>query len=134
MHAREANIYRFKTDPKCKIFLIHPKSGGAGLNLTEANHVILVEAWWNSVVPNQALSRSWRFGQIRQVTVHRLWIKESIEMAMQEMVERKNEITAEYLGLSSEDEEFLENQKHEKMDKTTVERILFSDEIKCYTE
>ena len=41
--ARSAEIERFKADPKCNVFLISIKAGGLGLNLTEADRVVIME-------------------------------------------------------------------------------------------
>ena len=38
-----------------------------GLNLTEANHVIHFDRWWNPAVENQATDRVFRIGQKKNV-------------------------------------------------------------------
>lgn len=60
-------------------FLISLLTGGTGLNLTEADYVILLDPWWNSAVEEQAISRSHRHGQIHPVTVCRFIMRGSIE-------------------------------------------------------
>ena len=49
-----------------RVYSLHgaiAKSGGVGLNLTEANHVIHFDRWWNPAVENQATDRAFRIGQ-----------------------------------------------------------------------
>jgi SNF2 family DNA or RNA helicase len=40
---RGAQVERFQKDAKCKVFLISLKAGGYGLNLTAADHVMLMD-------------------------------------------------------------------------------------------
>ena len=41
-------------------FLIQLKTGGSGLNLTHADHVFLLDPWWNPAAEEQAIARSHR--------------------------------------------------------------------------
>ena len=52
--------------------LISLKAGGTGLNLTAADHVFLLDPWWNPAVEAQAADRAHRIGQERPVMVYRL--------------------------------------------------------------
>jgi len=52
---------RFKTTD-LKVLMISIKSGGCGLNLIEANHVIIFDPCWNPAVEDQAIDRVHRFG------------------------------------------------------------------------
>ena len=52
--------------------LLSLKAGGTGLNLTAADHVFLLDPWWNPAVEDQAADRAHRIGQDRPVLVHRL--------------------------------------------------------------
>jgi SNF2 family DNA or RNA helicase len=61
------------------LFLISLKAGGAGLNLTAADTVILCDPWWNPAAEAQAMDRAHRPGQSRPVTVVRLMAEGTIE-------------------------------------------------------
>jgi len=61
------------------VFLISLKAGGVGLNLVAANHVFLVDPWWNPAVEEQAIQRVHRIGQTKDVFVTRLICNKSIE-------------------------------------------------------
>jgi DNA repair protein RAD5 len=76
---REAVLKEFSTTPKRMLILISLRAGGVGLNLVAANHVWLLDCWWNSSTEDQAVDRVHRLGQTRQVYVHRFIIDESIE-------------------------------------------------------
>ena len=43
--------------------LLSLKAGGTGLTLTAADHVFLVDPWWNPAVEDQAADRAHRIGQ-----------------------------------------------------------------------
>ena len=76
---REQVIQGFKEDDKLLPFLISLKSGGFGLNLTEAGYVFILDPWWNPAAEMQALSRAHRIGQDKKVFVYRFISKDSIE-------------------------------------------------------
>lgn len=53
LNARQAAIQLFRTRTKCRLFLISLNAGSTGLNLTIANHVFLLDSWWNPAVEDQ---------------------------------------------------------------------------------
>jgi SNF2 family DNA or RNA helicase len=61
------------------VFLISLKAGGTGLNLTGADHVFLLDPWWNPAVEAQAIDRVHRIGQARPVTAYRLVAEDTVE-------------------------------------------------------
>jgi SNF2 family DNA or RNA helicase len=83
----------FKNDPETQVLLINLKSGSCGLNLTEANHVIIMEPYWNDSEYQQAINRAYRIGQTKEVHVYNISIKNSIELWLRNMQELKNKIS-----------------------------------------
>ncbi|HEY3451259.1 MAG TPA: DEAD/DEAH box helicase [Myxococcales bacterium] len=69
---RAGVVARFQADDGPPVMLVSLKAGGAGLNLTAADHVFLVDPWWNPAVEDQAADRAHRIGQERPVMVHRM--------------------------------------------------------------
>ncbi|MGZ4575826.1 MAG: DEAD/DEAH box helicase, partial [Mycobacteriaceae bacterium] len=61
------------------VFLISLKAGGFGLNLTEADYCFLLDPWWNPATEAQAVDRTHRIGQTKNVMVYRLIAKDTIE-------------------------------------------------------
>jgi SNF2 family DNA or RNA helicase len=61
------------------VFLISLKAGGFGLNLTEADYCFILDPWWNPAAEAQAVDRTHRIGQTRNVMVYRLIAKATIE-------------------------------------------------------
>ena len=60
-------------------------AAGTGINLTRANHVFLMDTWWNSAAENQAMDWCHRIGQKRSVRVVRFVMEGSIEERMVEI-------------------------------------------------
>jgi len=81
-------LRRFK-DGKDPVFLISLKAGGFGLNLTEADYCFLLDTWWNPATEAQAIDRTHRIGQTRNVMVYRLIAKDTIEEKVMALKARK---------------------------------------------
>jgi SNF2 family DNA or RNA helicase len=73
-------------------------AGGTGLNLTAADHVFLLDPWWNPAVEDQAADRAHRIGQDRPVMVYRLVAKDTVEEKILALQERKRSIADAALG------------------------------------
>jgi superfamily II DNA or RNA helicase len=74
------------------VFLISLKAGGFGLNLTEADYCFLLDPWWNPATEAQAVDRTHRIGQTRNVMVYRLIAKDTIEEKVMALKQRKAEL------------------------------------------
>ncbi|MCP4488041.1 MAG: DEAD/DEAH box helicase [Gammaproteobacteria bacterium] len=85
---RDEAIQRF-SQGEVNLFLISLKAGGTGLNLTEADTVIIYDPWWNPAVESQAIDRAHRIGQDKPVFVYKLVTANSIEERMLAMQARK---------------------------------------------
>ncbi|WP_432362596.1 SNF2 helicase associated domain-containing protein [Sporosarcina sp. UB5] len=79
------------------VFLISLKAGGAGLNLTGADTVILYDLWWNPAVEEQAADRAHRMGQQQNVHVIKLVARGTIEDKMNELQEKKRNLIEEII-------------------------------------
>ena len=97
------------------------KVGAYGMNLQTANHVIPVDPWWNYIVEQQAEGRAWRDGQIRQVNIHRIIMKGTIEEQIRAIAIAKNQNSQFYYGKSSINDFY----KLPSLDKETLGKILF---------
>lgn len=63
-------LQRFKATSGFKSIIISPRSGGAGLNIVEANHVIHYTREWNPAIERQATDRAHRLGQKKEVNIY----------------------------------------------------------------
>jgi len=85
---RDEAIERFRSGA-ADVFLISLKAGGVGLNLTEADTVILYDPWWNPAVENQAADRAHRIGQDKPVFVYKLITEGTVEEKILALQARK---------------------------------------------
>ena len=72
--------------------LISLKAGGVGLTLTAADHVFIMDPWWNPSVEDQAADRAHRIGQQNPVLIHRLVAHDSIEEKILLLQEKKKDL------------------------------------------
>ena len=87
-------IQKFKSDDHVVALLCSSRVGGEGLTLTEANHVLFINEWWNPSANDQARDRVVRFGQERAVHVHRFRCQGTIEEVLDQILARKSEAFA----------------------------------------
>jgi len=82
-------VKQFQEDPKTRVFLISIKAGGVGLNLTEADYVFILDPWWNPAVEQQAIDRTHRIGQTKNVFIYKFITKDSVEEKIVALQQRK---------------------------------------------
>ena len=112
---REKAIRAFQENNSCRVFLISLKAGGVGLNLTAADYVYIVDPWWNPAVEQQAIDRTHRIGQTKNIFAYRMICKDSIEDKILQLQERKRLLAKDLIAdddgfvksLSREDVEYL---------------------------
>ena len=85
-------VNQFQTEPDCRLFLISLKAGGLGLNLTAAEYVYLLDPWWNPAVEAQAIDRTHRIGQTRNVFAYRIIARDTVEEKVLELQQTKREL------------------------------------------
>ena len=88
----------FQADDGPPVFLISLKAGGTGLNLTAADHVFLVDPWWNPAVEDQAADRAHRIGQDRPVIVYRLVAEDTVEERILKLQDKKRALAEAAVG------------------------------------
>ncbi len=98
---RTAYLQSFRTDSSFRVLLLPYKVGSEGLNITEASKVILVEPWWNDAVHKQAIGRSFRMGQSKEVTAYYLNNNETVESRVLSICNSKNVMSDSYLGTTT---------------------------------
>jgi superfamily II DNA or RNA helicase len=89
---RQAVVEQFQAPDGPAVMLLSLKAGGTGLNLTQADHVFLLDLWWNPAVEEQAADRAHRIGQQRPVMVYRLVAKDTVEERILALQDQKREI------------------------------------------
>ncbi len=94
---RALRVKQFQEDEQVPFFVLSLKAGGTGLNLTAASHVIHFDRWWNPAVENQATDRAFRIGQKKNVLVHKLICRGTIEERIDEMLASKQGLAQQLL-------------------------------------
>jgi superfamily II DNA or RNA helicase len=89
---REGLVGEFQSSSGPPVMLVSLKAGGTGLNLTQADHVFLLDPWWNPMVEDQAADRAHRIGQTRPVMVYRMVAKDTVDEGILRLQQRKRAI------------------------------------------
>jgi non-specific serine/threonine protein kinase len=95
---REKAIQNFQNNDECRVFLISLKAGGVGLNLTAADYVYIVDPWWNPAVEQQAIDRTHRIGQTKNIFAYRMICIDTIEDKILQLQERKRKLASELIA------------------------------------
>ena len=112
---RAGLVKEFQKEDGPPFFVLSLKAGGTGLNLTEASHVIHFDRWWNPAVESQATDRAYRIGQQKNVLVHKLVCRGTIEERIDALVEAKRGLSQEILGGAAGGEAWLTEMKSDEL-------------------
>ena len=112
---RQTAIESFQNNDEVRVFLISLKAGGVGLNLTAADYVYIVDPWWNPAVEQQAIDRTHRIGQTKNIFAYRMICKDTIEDKIIQLQEKKRALAKDIISddatfvkaLTREDVEYL---------------------------
>lgn len=112
---RQTAIDSFQNNDEVRVFLISLKAGGVGLNLTAADYVYIVDPWWNPAVEQQAIDRTHRIGQNKNIFAYRMICKDTIEDKILQLQEKKRALAKDIISddtsfvktLTKEDVEYL---------------------------
>ena len=85
-------VKEFQSNKDIKLFLISIKAGGVGLNLTEADYVFILDPWWNPAVEQQAIDRTHRIGQNKNVFIYKFITKDTVEEKILALQNRKRKV------------------------------------------
>ncbi len=99
---RRALVDDFQREDGPPFFVVSLEAGGTGLDLTEASHVIHFDRWWSPAVEDQATDRAFRIGQKRNVLVHTLVCRGTVEERIDALIEGKRALSRELLEGSGE--------------------------------
>ncbi|MBS1758647.1 MAG: SNF2 helicase associated domain-containing protein [Bacteroidetes bacterium] len=110
---REKAIQSFQNNDEVRVFLISLKAGGVGLNLTAADYVYIVDPWWNPAVEQQAIDRTHRIGQTKNIFAYRMICKDTIEDKILQLQEKKRALAKDII---SDDESFVKSLTREDVE------------------
>ncbi|MFD6068781.1 DEAD/DEAH box helicase, partial [Amycolatopsis lurida] len=99
---RDSIVEHFQSGEGPPILLASLKTGGAGLTLTAATHVLHLDRWWNPAVEEQATDRAFRIGQRHSVQVRKFVCPGTIEERIDAVITKK-EALADLVVTDGED-------------------------------
>ncbi|MEO5675240.1 MAG: DEAD/DEAH box helicase [Chitinophagales bacterium] len=91
-------VKEFQRNDDLKLFLISLKAGGLGLNLTAADYVYLVDPWWNPAVEQQAIDRTHRIGQAKNIFAYKMICKNTVEEKILTLQQKKKALSSELIA------------------------------------
>lgn len=102
-------------DDPVNLFMISLKAGNTGLTLTAADYVFLFDPWWNNAVEDQAIDRTHRIGQTKNVFAYKMICKDTIEEKILTLQQKKKKLSEDLVSaennfvksLTEEDVEYL---------------------------
>ena len=83
---------------KVNLFLISLKAGNTGLTLTSADYVFLFDPWWNTAVEAQAIDRTHRIGQTKNVFAYKMICKDTIEEKIINLQQKKKKLSEDLVA------------------------------------
>ncbi|KAI8408361.1 hypothetical protein FOFC_11303 [Fusarium oxysporum] len=89
---RNVAAQNFRERKDTKVMLVSLRAGNAGLNLTAASRVIIMDPFWNPYIEMQAVDRAYRIGQQQEVKVYRILTKETVEDRIVDLQNKKKEM------------------------------------------
>ena len=81
-----------------RVLIVQLQAGGTGLNLQAASRVIISSLPWSPAMESQGIHRALRFGQTRNVTVHRVILRDSVDERILRSQDRKLRLSAATVG------------------------------------
>ena len=95
--AEAVQVFQSSTESSPTVLLLSLRAGGVGLNLTAANHLLLLDPAWNPAIEWQCFDRIHRLGQTKEVFIYKFITKDSIEERMiQIQNDKKNLISGAF--------------------------------------
>lgn len=89
---RQEIIDEFDDSPDGSVLVAQIQSGGTGLNIQSASVVVICEPQFKPSIENQAISRSYRMGQARNVLVYRLLAEDTIDEQLNKLLKDKQKV------------------------------------------
>jgi hypothetical protein len=90
---RDQVVSAYQKEDGPPVMLLSLKAGGVGITLTAADHIYILDPWWNPAAEDQAADRAHRIGQENPVFIHRLVARDTVEDKILQMQKRKRALS-----------------------------------------
>lgn len=98
---RAAVVSAFQKEDGPPVMLLSLKAGGVGITLTAADHIYILDPWWNPAAEDQAADRAHRIGQENPVFIHRLVARDTVEDKILQLQKKKRALAEGVVGGAS---------------------------------
>jgi superfamily II DNA or RNA helicase len=95
---RDQVVSQFQKDDGPPVMLLSLKAGGVGITLTAADHIYILDPWWNPAAEDQAADRAHRIGQENPVFIHRLVARDTVEDKILLLQKKKRALAEGVIG------------------------------------
>ena len=106
------------------VLISQVQAGGTGLNIQSASVIIFCEPQIKPSIENQAISRAYRMGQVRDVLVYRLLADETVDERMLELLRTKQEAFDSFAEESVVGEESLELEETKPQEGSWIDKMV----------
>jgi len=113
---RQKQVKLFQETPEIPLFLVSLKAGGVGLTLTAADYVFIIDPWWNPSVERQAVDRTHRIGQTKNIFSYKFITRNSVEEKILNLQVKKLNLASELV--------LAEESFYKTLDITDIKNIL----------
>ncbi len=98
---RDQVVSSFQKEDGPPVMILSLKAGGVGITLTAADHIYILDPWWNPAAEDQAADRAHRIGQENPVFIHRLVARDSVEDKILQLQKKKRALAEGVIGDAS---------------------------------
>lgn len=106
------------------VLISQVQAGGTGINIQCASVIIFCEPQIKPSIENQAISRAYRMGQVRDVLVYRLLSDETIDERMLEILSTKQDAFDNFADVSVVGEESLEAMENSPKQESWITKMV----------
>lgn len=123
MEDRQLYVNRINEEDEYKILLASVNVGGVGFTVTGATRVIIYDVGYNPCVIEQAIARSFRIGQTKNIHVYRLFTFDTWEARLNTLNEHKNTLILRTLDQKNSDIDPVDQKEMKKYFKVPEYRL-----------
>jgi SNF2 family DNA or RNA helicase len=103
---RDQVVSAFQKETGPTVMLLSLKAGGVGITLTAADHIYILDPWWNPAAEDQAADRAHRIGQENPVFIHRLVARDTVEDKILQLQKKKKALAEGVIGGAEQNADF----------------------------
>lgn len=124
---RQEIVDEFTAAEAGAVLMSQVQAGGTGLNIQSASVIIFCEPQIKPSIENQAISRAYRMGQVRDVLVYRLLADDTVDEKMLELLKTKQQAFDSFAEESYVGEQSLELEETTAEEKSWISKMVESE-------